>query len=221
MMTDGGGWTLEPVKTASELDAIAQGVQTNAANTIKALQDLGIGGGNAVNTSVNTPLAYGATAASANLDTGGDTVTNWRSGLTAKKGTALGDLFEKQNADRAIRDAAYANKPTEPAGEGYYWQWQERNQTWARIKATGFGAPAPSNGGVGGGGGGGGSVITTSTTSNAAVTPTVPTLARDVFKNTLALLLVKMKLANRGWMNCIQQYLSITRLALVRKNHLT
>jgi hypothetical protein len=88
-------------------------------------------------------------------------VTNWRSGLKARKGTALGDLYEKQNAEREIRDAAFANKPTEDPGEGFYWQWQERNQTWAKIRATGFGAPAPS----GGGGGGGNTAVVTATTS--------------------------------------------------------
>jgi hypothetical protein len=90
-------------------------------------------------------------------------VTNWRSGLKARKGTALGDLYEKQNAEREIRDAAFANKPTEDPGEGFYWQWQERNQTWAKIRATGFGAPAPSGGG--GGGGGGNTAVVTATTS--------------------------------------------------------
>lgn len=60
-------------------------------------------------------------------------VTNWRSGLRAKKGTTLGDLYEKQNAEREIRDAAFANKPTEDPGPGNRWVWQERNQTWAKV----------------------------------------------------------------------------------------
>lgn len=70
-------------------------------------------------------------------------VTDWRSGLTAKKGTTRGNLYEKQNAERAVRDAAFANKPTEDPGPGNRWVWQERNQTWARVYfGDGFGATA-------------------------------------------------------------------------------
>jgi hypothetical protein len=81
-------------------------------------------------------------------------VTNWRSGLRAKKGTTLGDLYEKQNAEREVRDAAFANKPTEDPGQGFFWQWQERNQTWAKIKATGFGSTGGNTGGGNTGGNG-------------------------------------------------------------------
>ena len=83
-------------------------------------------------------------------------VTNWRSGLRAKKGTTLGDLYEKQNAEREVRDAAFANKPTEDPGDGFYWQWQERNQTWAKIRATFGGTGGNTGGGNTGGGNTGG-----------------------------------------------------------------
>ena len=77
-----------------------------------------------------------------------DTVTNWRGTVTAEKGTTLYNTIVEQNKQRAARDAAYADKPTTDPGEGYYWGWQERNQKWVRIRATGFG------GSSGGGGGG-------------------------------------------------------------------
>jgi hypothetical protein len=91
-------------------------------------------------------------------------VTNWRSGLRAKKGTALGDLYEQQNADREVRDAAFANKPTEDPGVGFYWQWQERNQTWAKIRATGFGSTGGNNS-SGNNNSGGGTIYTGSGTT--------------------------------------------------------
>lgn len=98
-------------------------------------------------TSMADPNMFGPgkiPTAAAPAPTEDEYVTNWRSGLRAKKGTALGDLYEKQNAEREIRDAAFANKPTEDPGEGYYWQWQERNQTWAKIRAT-FGGVGGNN----------------------------------------------------------------------------
>ncbi len=103
-------------------------------------------------------------------------VTNWRSGLKAKKGTPLGDLYEKQNAERETRDAAFADKPTEDPGVGFYWQWQERNKKWAKIRATGFGSPSPGGGGGGGGGGGtgGGGGNTGGTTYTGAGSATDP-----------------------------------------------
>lgn len=85
----------------------------------------------------------GSTSTTTNANassTEGEFVTHWRSGLTAKKGTKLGDLFEKQNADRADYDAAYADKPTTPAPEGMAWVWQVRNRQWALTKLTGFGS---------------------------------------------------------------------------------
>lgn len=132
-------------------------------------------------------------------------VTNWRSGLKAKKGTTLGDLYEKQNAERAVRDAAYAAKPTEDPGAGYRWVWQERNQTWARVF---FGTPGAGGDNTGGNTGGnvggntgdntGGNVVTGSSTN--VNTPTTPTLARDVFKNTLGLLFGNAEV-NKPWMD--------------------
>lgn len=99
-------------------------------------------------TATATPVVPTATAED-------EYVTNWRSGIKAKKGTALGNLFEKQNADRAIRDANFANKPTEDPGEGYRWVWQERNDKWAKV-FFGTGLTGNGNAGAGGGGGGGG-----------------------------------------------------------------
>lgn len=103
-------------------------------------------------TTFTQPMTIAGQTSTLATPTEDEYVTNWRSGLKAKKGTALANLYEQQNADRELRDAAFANKPTEPAGEGYFWQWQERNRTWARIKATGFGAP-DSTGSPGGAGG--------------------------------------------------------------------
>ena len=95
-------------------------------------------------TSMTDPNMFGPgkipTAANEPAPAEDEYVTNWRSGIRAKKGTALGDLFEKQNADREVRDAAFANKPTEDPGPGNRWVWQERNQTWARVYfGDGFG----------------------------------------------------------------------------------
>jgi len=96
----------------------------------------------------------GAAGSSDRVNTGEpDTVTHWRSGITAKKGTALYDTITKQNADRADRDAAYANKPTEDPGLGNRWVWQERNRTWAKVF---FGVPGTGGGSTGGGSTGGG-----------------------------------------------------------------
>jgi hypothetical protein len=99
-------------------------------------------------TSMTNPNMFGPgkipTAANEPASTEDEYVTNWRSGLRAKKGTSLGNLYEKQNAEREVRDAAFANKPTEDPGEGFYWQWQERNQTWAKIRAT-FGSTGGNN----------------------------------------------------------------------------
>lgn len=91
----------------------------------------------------------------ANTATDDEYVTHWRSGIKAKKGTALYDTIVKQNADRADRDAAFEDKPTEDPGKGYRWVWQERNRTWEKVF---FGTPSGGGGGTGGGstGGGGG-----------------------------------------------------------------
>ena len=97
----------------------------------------------------------GAAGSSDRVNTGEpDTVTHWRSGITAKKGTALYDIITKQNADRADRDAAFEDKPTEDPGAGYRWVWQERNRTWAKVY---FGVPGSGGGSTGGGSTGGGS----------------------------------------------------------------
>lgn len=134
----------------------------------------------------------------------GEWVVHWRSGLRAKKGTALGNLYEKQNAEREERDTAYANKPTEDPGEGYRWVWQERNKTWTRIffgtgGGTGGGGGTGDGGGTGGGGGGGGTGSSTGSTSTTPTT-TGPTLAKDVFKATMALYFGEAELA-KGWMD--------------------
>jgi hypothetical protein len=86
------------------------------------------------------------------------TVTSTRSGITAEVGTRLGDTLTAQNAARAARDAAFANKPTEDPGPGNRWVWQERNQTWARVNFSnggGFGGSTGGTGATGGTGGGG------------------------------------------------------------------
>jgi hypothetical protein len=97
-------------------------------------------------------------------------VTNWRSGLRAKKGTTLGNLYEKQNDERAIRDAAFADKPTEDPGVGYRWVWQERNQTWAKVY-FGTGLVGGNNSAGGGGGGGGGNTGTNYTGAGSSTDP--------------------------------------------------
>jgi hypothetical protein len=84
------------------------------------------------------------------------TVTSTRSGITAQAGTRLGDTLTAQNAARAARDAAFANKPTDDPGPGNRWVWQERNQTWAKVyfgDGGGFGSTG-STGATGGTGGG-------------------------------------------------------------------
>jgi hypothetical protein len=84
------------------------------------------------------------------------TVTSSRSGITAEVGTKLGDVLTAQNADRAARDAAFANKPTEDPGPGNRWVWQERNRTWARVNFSnggGFGGSTSGTGGTGSTGG--------------------------------------------------------------------
>ena len=94
------------------------------------------------------PAATTATAAT--------TVTSTRSGITAETGTRLGDVLAAQNADRAARDAAFANKPTDDPGPGNRWVWQERNRTWAKVSFSnggGFG-PTGNTGDTGGTGGG-------------------------------------------------------------------
>lgn len=87
------------------------------------------------------------------------TVTSTRNpNLTAEVGTRLGDTISAQNAARAVRDAAFANKPTEDPGPGNRWVWQERNQTWARVNFSnggGFGGSTGGTGATGGTGGGG------------------------------------------------------------------
>lgn len=170
-------------------------------------------------------------------------VTNWRSGLKAKKGTKLGDLYEKQNQERAIRDAAFAAKPTEDPGPGNKWVWQERNQKWAKVS---FGTP-----GAGGGddtGVDGDSTIAPVGTPPAFVYNSVtgkwemppkptdpgswvwdnikgwvnttvnpgstgfgteggPTLAKDTFKNTLALFFGAGEMS-QGWVDSLYKVVS-------------
>lgn len=84
------------------------------------------------------------------------TVTSTRSGITAETGTRLGDVLTAQNADRAARDAAFANKPTEDPGPGNRWVWQERNRTWAKVffgDGGGFGGSTGATGATGATGG--------------------------------------------------------------------
>jgi len=92
------------------------------------------------------------TASTPTASTEDEFVTHWRSGIKAKKGTSLAALFEKQNADRADYDAAYAQKPTTPAPEGMQWTWQVRNRQWALVKLTGFGGTTTSTSTAGAGG---------------------------------------------------------------------
>ena len=83
------------------------------------------------------------------------TVTSTRSGITAETGTRLADTLAAQNAARAARDAAFANKPTEDPGPGNRWVWQERNQTWAKVyfgNGGGFGPTGATGGDTGGAG---------------------------------------------------------------------
>lgn len=160
-----------PSETTTRLNAAEAANAQNAADTIKALQELGVGG----STTFTQPMTIAGqtkTAATA-AETADEYVTNWRSGLTAKKGTALYDLYVKQNAEREVRDAAYANKPTEDPGEGYYWGWQERNQKWVRIKSTGFGTTA--TGPTGGGGNNGSTGSVTQSSIDAAVASALAT----------------------------------------------
>ncbi len=220
MMTDGGEISLTP----PQVQAQVQLESLNAART--GLNNALINAGMATPTTVvgakpfTQPMTIaGQTDGVANV-TDDEWVTNWRSGLKAKKGTPLGNLFEKQNAERDVRNAAYADKPTEDPGEGYYWQWQERNQKWAKIRATGFGSTSTGGGKtvvstttdangntiitysdgttqIIPGGGGNNTNKTTSTTTNAPVTPS---LAVDVFKNTLALFFGQEEMA-KPWAN--------------------
>jgi hypothetical protein len=108
-----------------------------------------------VSTQVGTPFGQATSPTPTPTPT---TVTSTRSGITAGAGTRLADTLAAQNAARAVRDAAFANKPTEDPGPGNRWVWQERNQTWARVNFSnggGFGGSTGGTGATGGTGGGG------------------------------------------------------------------
>ena len=114
-------------------------------------------------------------------------VTSTRSGITAQAGTRLAETLAAQNAARVIRDAAFANKPTEDPGPGNRWVWQERNQTWARVffgDGGGFGSGGGTGGGGTGGGGTGGGGTGGGTGGSGNVTGQ-PTTNIDVIKAAL------------------------------------
>ena len=139
-------------------------------------------------------------------------ITNARGTVTAQPGTALFNSIKAAN-DRVIADAKLKEdtKPTTPAPSGFYYQWHvfpAGGGEWRLVQAT-FGPTAATTPTItptvtpvvtpvlGGGNGNGTNLVTGTSTTTA---PTGPTLASDVFKQTLAIFFGPAEMA-KPWAN--------------------
>jgi hypothetical protein len=136
-------------------------------------------------------------------------ITNARGTVTAQPGTSLFNSIKAAN-DRVAADAALKEntKPTTPAPQGFFYTWHvfpAGGGEWRLVQATFGPTPAttptvtpPVTPVTGGGGNGNGSNLVTGTTTTT--TPTGPTLASDVFKQTLAIFFGPAEMA-KPWAN--------------------
>ena len=137
-------------------------------------------------------------------------ITNARGTITAQPGTSLFNSIKAAN-DRVIADAKTKEdtKPTTPAPAGFFYQWHAFSGgggEWRLVQATFGPTPAttptvtptvtpivtPNVSGTGS------SNLVTGTSTTAA--PTGPTLASDVFKQTLAIFFGPAEMA-KPWAN--------------------
>lgn len=132
-------------------------------------------------------------------------VTNYRTGMKARVGTKLADLYTKQNAAAAeTANKKETTEPKEPAPAGYKYVWHPfagGGGEWRLVKLTGFGidskgdpivTPDPA-------------VVTDPNSSvvpgNSGTTTTGgPQLAMNTFKNTLALFFGQAEM-NKPWVD--------------------
>lgn len=137
-------------------------------------------------------------------------ITNARGTITAQPGTSLFNSIKAAN-DRVLADAnaKESTKPTTPAPKGFYYQWHvfpSGGGEWRLIQAT-FGPTAATtpavtptvNPIVNPIVSSAASTLVTGT-STATTTPTGPTLASDVFKQTLAIFFGPAEMA-KPWAN--------------------
>jgi hypothetical protein len=139
-------------------------------------------------------------------------ITNARGTVTAQPGTGLFNSIKAAN-DRVAADAALkeSTKPTTPAPQGFFYTWHvfpAGGGEWRLVQAT-FGPTAattptitpvvtPVIGTGNGNGNSNGSNLVTGTSTTTA--PTGPTLASDVFKQTLAIFFGASEMA-KPWVN--------------------
>lgn len=159
--------TAAPARQATLTD-LATTTKTSAANTIKQLQDLGVGGSPTVDTrAALTKLTSGQTLTDAEktslgMSTSGATKTN----VT----TTTSDVTVDPLKNQAVR-------PDAPKGYVYIWIGSSKNGAWKLYKSSDKGTASDGGGGGGTGdstgeGGGGGSGTTTTTTSGVTLVST-------------------------------------------------
>jgi hypothetical protein len=138
-------------------------------------------------------------------------ITNARGTVTAQPGTGLFNSIKAAN-DRVAADAALKEntKPTTPAPQGFFYTWHvfpAGGGEWRLVQATFGPTPAttptitpvitPVIGTGNGNSNGNGANLVTSTST---ATPTGPTLASDVFKQTLAIFFGASEMS-KPWVN--------------------
>lgn len=210
MMVDGGGYSLSPVvdeqTKAAAMRAAAATTVTAAKTIAKSPDELLLDKVQATLAAKQTQLAELYASQGLNPD---GTITNARGTVTAKPGTALFNSIKASN-DRVAADANLkeSTKPTTPAPQGFFYTWHvfpSGGGEWRLIQATFGPTPAttptvtpPVTPVSGGGGSGSGANLVTSTSTTT--TPTGPTLASDVFKQTLAIFFGPAEMA-KPWAN--------------------
>lgn len=206
-------YVLSPFAVVDE-QTKAAGMRAAAATTVTAAKTIAKSPDELLLDKVQATLAAKQTQlaelyASQGLNPDG-TITNARGTVTAKPGTALFNSIKASN-DRILADAntKESTKPTTPAPQGFFYQWHvfpSGGGEWRLIQATFGPTPAttpvvtppvtPTN--VGGGGNGNATNIVTNTSTTT--TPTGPTLASDIFKQTLAIFFGAAEMA-KPWAN--------------------
>jgi hypothetical protein len=210
-------YVLSPLAVVDE-QTKAAGMRAAAATTVTAAKTIAKSPDELLLDKVQATLASKQTQltelyASQGLNPDGS-ITNARGTITAQPGTSLFNSIKASN-DRVLADAnaKESTKPTTPAPQGFFYQWHvfpSGGGEWRLIQATFGPTPAttpattptvtPPVAPVSGNGGNGSGTNIVTGTSTTTTTPTGPTLASDVFKQTLAIFFGPTEMA-KPWAN--------------------
>lgn len=150
----------------------------------------------------NTATELGALNPSAMTKAAGETNTQFNARVKAAEAAArTAAAAENPLLNKAV-------KPTNaPAGKYYAWIGGTDTGSWQLYDIPGYGTGGGGGGGLTGGGSGGGGGGGSTTTTPVSPTDTGPTLASDVFKQTLAVFFGAAEMA-KPWANELYKVVS-------------